>query len=390
MNEGIIKKPLGRKVVIVTNIPTPYRIPLFNKVKDIFEKNMLKLKVIFCTRGYRRRKWNFDHEKFHFEYSILRDPKIVIGEKMINLSGSLFFELIKERPDVIISVGFSVPTLIVWLYCKIFNARFILWSGETPELSIKRKDFIGFRHYFRKKLIKDTKSCIAYGRRAAAYLESLGKPRNKVFIAINTVDTTYYSHEVDKLRLKKEEIKTNMCLPQKNILFVGYLSKRKGVEFVLRAFDLLETQDVGLHIIGDGQYRDTLKNLARRLDLKNVYFWGYKQKNELPLFYAIADVFIFSSLKELWGLTIIEAMTCGLPMLCSNMAGATPDLIHDGLTGFVVNPTEVKEMARILSYLFDKPHIREEVGMRARKFIEENITLDHSAKGFLEAVNSTI
>jgi glycosyltransferase involved in cell wall biosynthesis len=379
-----------KTVMLITNIPTPYRIPLFNEISNLFGKNNLKFKVIFCSETYKRRKWKLDFENIAFEYSILKSLKISVGEWLFNFSLSLVNKLSKEKPDIIISGGFSIPTIMVWLYSRLYRIPFIIWSGETPELSVKRNQFWGVRNLLRKKLVHEAKSCIVYGKKAQSYLESLGKHKNLIFIAINTVDTRYFSERVEMLEARKEEIKMHEGFPGKNVLFVGYLYKRKGVDNLLQSISTLTRDDFALHIVGDGPERIELENLSKRLNLKKVYFWGYKQSSELPFFYSIADLLIFPSFDELWGLTINEAMACGLPVLCSNTSGAAEDLIRNGYNGFLIDPEDVKGMGEMVDSLLGKPEVIKKVGLRARKFIEQNTTLQHSAGGFLAAVKAVL
>jgi len=142
-----------------------------------------------------------------------------------------------------------------------------------------------------------------------------------------------------------------------------------------------------LHIIGDGTERVNLEKLAKALGLdKEVFFWGYKQKEELPLFYSIADVFVFPSLYDIWGLVLVEAMACGLPVICSNLAGVAKDVVQNGLNGFVVAPTDYTKMAKYISLLLGDKALQLKMGRKSKEIIRTKINLEKSAEGFQKAI----
>lgn len=375
------------RVLLITNAPTPYRIPLFNAMDKMFFKNGFALKVLFCASGYARRKWENPLREANFEYSILRSLKIRLDkEAYILLPINLFKFLLKEKPALVISAGFSTATIFVYLFYLITKRPYIIWSGEVEggHQSVIRSSM-------RKILANKASAFVAYGTRAGKYLESLNC-KKPIFYGWNTVDTAYFSRKAKDLKAQKDRIIKEFQLSQDkiHILGVSYLVKRKGFENLLKALETIRknNKNFSLHLIGDGPEREKLEGLVKEFHLNDhVRFWGYNQKEELPKFLAISDIFVFPSFIDIWGLVLNEAMASGLPVVASKYAGATYDLVTDGVNGFVIDPYNIEEMAEKILVLINNPELRKHIGEMARIIIEERFTVEHSAKAFVDAIN---
>lgn len=146
----------------------------------------------------------------------------------------------------------------------------------------------------------------------------------------------------------------------KTILYIGRLERRKGVKYLLQAYELLFKADpnVRLIIAGDGPDREKLELLAEDLHLKNVEFIGYisdEQKHELL---ATADLFCSPAIfGESFGIVLLEAMATGLVTVAGNNSG-----YRDLMTGIgalsIVNPRHSEEFARRLQLLLNEPKLR--------------------------------
>ncbi len=375
------------KILLVTNIPTPYRIPLFNELKEQLERKGLGLKVVFGALGYARRKWAVDMSQCKFEYEVLPSKNLCYSdpEKSSFTYSGLYRVISKENPSVIITNAFSIATTKIWLRSWFKKTDYIIWSG-----AIRRKDksdsFV--RRLQRKVLTKRAIGFIAYGTKAKEYLVSLGAQRDKVKIGINTVDAQFYESECRRLR--------ENLIPsdgQKHLLYVGHLCPRKNVLRVLKVINHLAKlrSDVILDILGDGADRVRLEEYVtenRLIDF--VKFHGFKQKADVALFLAQSDCFLFQTDFDIWGLVLVEAMAAGLPCIASIHAGATHDLIKEGATGFAMDFSETEEVVDKVNWIMDNPELSKEIGQNASRFIAENVSIEKSAMGFVRAITDTL
>ena len=181
------------------------------------------------------------------------------------------------------------------------------------------------------------------------------------------VDMSKFSPDNYDESIKKEHgIKGNF------LLFIGRLRELKGIDYLLGAMPkvVYEFPGVKLLIIGEGEEKENLTAFADKIDLldKNVIFTGAVQNDKLPGYYATADIFIGPSTTEGLGLVFIEAMSCGCPVIASDIP-ALADIIIDGETGFVVPPkNSVKISEKIIALLKDKP-LRDELKEQGRKHV---------------------
>jgi glycosyltransferase involved in cell wall biosynthesis len=163
--------------------------------------------------------------------------------------------------------------------------------------------------------------------------------------------------------------------------FVGRLCPGKGVETLLEAAALLRPRwpDFRLFILGDGpgvnDYVNSLQRLAVSLGLgPNVHFFGYIDHAAAAC--AAFDVQVVCSQAEPFGLVTVEAMAQGLPVAVTN-SGGSPEIVRDGVEGFLVDPGDADALARRLDCLLDSPGLRREMGRRGRERVRRRFTLDH-------------
>lgn len=371
-----------KKVVLITNIPNPYRIPLFNTLNSLLKADGIHLKVIFGAAGYSRRLFTIRNDEMHFDYTTLTSTPATRGndgEKTIFLYQGLGPELRIEKPDLIIVSGFSIATVKVLLHKITHRTPYLIWNGSTEKPG-KRVSILTL---IRQKLLcRFADGFVSYGTRAAQYLQKLGADRKRIFVATNTVDTTFFREETQRLRNTRREQVTVF-------LVIGYLVPRKEMGDLLETVRLvaLKRRDFRVDILGDGTGRNEMENFVSQHHLDSfVKFHGFVQKENLPVWLAQSSALLFQTGYDIWGLVVNEAMAAGVPVLSSPNAGATYDLIRDRENGFVVDFRNHAHAEKILLWVMDHPEDTAEMGKRASEFIQKNASLESAAGRFREAI----
>lgn len=370
-------------VWLVTNIPTPYRIPLFNELRRQMSALGLQLKVIFASTGYSRRRWTIRPEDFAFEYSVLASRPIEMAghESASFLYTGLLRRLRRERPALVIVAGFSPATAKLLVARWLFGVPYVIWSGD---ISIGGSlPASGLRTLFRRILVRGAKGFVAYGNLARQYLVALGAPADRIHVAINTVDTEFFREETARIRRSTKPPEHH------KIICIGDLTVRKRAHLAIEAAGALATRrrDFILYLIGDGPERERLEMRVRELGIEPlVRFEGFRQKQEIPAYLAHASAFLFPTGFDIWGLVLPEAMAAGIPCLSSGYAGATADLIRNGETGYAESFDDPDSIARRLDWLMENPAEATAVGERASRFIREHANLSVSAQGIVQAI----
>jgi glycosyltransferase involved in cell wall biosynthesis len=127
-----------------------------------------------------------------------------------------------------------------------------------------------------------------------------------------------------------------------------------------------------------------MQDFCRRANLEKVYFLGARQYEEMPYFYALADVLVLPTFSDTWGMVINEAFACGVPAVVSDVAGACDDLIVDGETGFAVKPGDAVELADRILQIVNNPVLRLRMSANCRSVIQK-YSAEACAQGLLEA-----
>jgi glycosyltransferase involved in cell wall biosynthesis len=364
---------------------SPYRIPLYNYLHGAKDFNF---RVIALAEKEANREWQVAKEQITFDYHVLPGLHKFIWSREIpiHLNWGLWRSLRRYKPDIVITSGYDA--LAYWeafLYCKLFKKKYILWNGTTPLSVGTIRGLIG---WMKRIVIRGADRYITYGTKAAEYLEYMGAPRKRIHVGVNTVDMDWYRRGCHTIREGNSFKAERSKYPPVMLLYVGRLAKCKNVGRLLKAVGKLQDPDLGLFIVGSGPQEEELKEFCQLYGLHNIYFEGFNQQPELPQYYAMADVLVLPSVREVWGLVVNEALATGSYVLCSDRAGAAYDLIKEGWNGKIFDPYNVNHLAELIQET--KEQI-EEVHTR-REAISEHacreFSIERSAKAFLDAIKS--
>jgi glycosyltransferase involved in cell wall biosynthesis len=364
-----------RTLVVVTNIPTPYRVPLFEALADALPEAGWRLHVVFGSRGNGRRLWGAPGGRFPHEFLHARNLRLG-RERILNTYAGLTAALARLEPHGIVCTGYSAGTVAATRYARKADVPVAIWSGTVPG-PVERE---WWRLLLRRWLVRKSDGFLAYGTAARDYLLSLGADPGRIHIAWNTVDTSrFLSLPVAKGPLPSQTLR---------LLTVGYLEPRKRVDLALRAVAAAARRrlDVQLEVVGEGSERPALERLAGDLGIAGrVRFLGNLDYHAVAARYEAAHVFLFPTEHDVWGLVLVEAMAAGKACLASVRAGATRDLVVDGVTGYAVDFERTETVVGRLAAL-RRPGRIEEMGEAARARVREGFTLEHSGAGWRELV----
>jgi glycosyltransferase involved in cell wall biosynthesis len=259
------------------------------------------------------------------------------------------------------------------------------WKGEAEairgepytRLNSNEKFMVSFNwllRFFEERMLERSDRLIAVSDFTRRELLQYYKVKEaKIRVIHNGVDVDKFQPVADK-RKAKEELGFNP--DDKAILSVGRLYARKGL------FTLIESmvpvtrkfRNAKFIIAGKGLSDEMRKlvNYATKLGVKdNIVFTGYFPDKKLPRLYQAADIFAFSTFYENLPFAVLEALSTGLPVVTTNVGGI-PEMIDSGKDGFLVEPADSRALAdRILHYL-EHPAAASEMGVRARRNIEDN------------------
>ena len=232
----------------------------------------------------------------------------------------------KIRPDAIISAEIGFRTLVALTYSKLRRVPvWVLWGGTRyteAGLGI-------IKGLFRSVVVPLVPRWLSYGLTSTEYLLDLGVPRERVLQMQNCVDESIYQRPTPPyLRVE----------PKPVVLYVGQLIPRKGVELLLEAAAILQREGLifSLVLVGSGINAPQINSKIDELKLQNTQLIQGVTPEMIPAVYRSADLVVYPTLEDVWGLVINEALWSGVPVLASVHAGAsrellTPDHVFDPL-----------------------------------------------------------
>jgi len=190
-------------------------------------------------------------------------------------------------------------------------------------------------------------------------------------LVYNAVETDFFNPGVDGKAIREKHELGDRPI----VLFVGGLEPRKGLEYLLMAIALVQKKipEVQLIVVGKGAFTShpgekTFFNvLIKRLDLEDNVEFVYNIKDvELAKYYAACDVFALPSRMEGWGLSLMEAMATGKPVVSTNVGGI-PELVENKVNGYLCNPGDVTTLSKKIIYLLKNEDVAKEMGKMGLK-----------------------
>lgn len=197
------------------------------------------------------------------------------------------------------------------------------------------------------------------------------KLKIQAYLSYNGVETDLFNPKVDGTSIKEKHELDDRPV----VLFVGGLEPRKGLEYLLFAMEhiKLKIPNARLIVIGKGAFSSyrgecTFFNvLIKRLGIEDsVSFVFDVDDDELPKYYAACDVFALPSRMEGWGLSLMEAMATGKPVVATKVGGI-PELVDDKVNGYLCNPGDVTVLAKNIVFLLKHRDIAQKMGEAGQK-----------------------
>jgi len=357
------------KLVILTEIIAPYRIPVFNAFADI---EGIDLHVIFLAETDPFvREWLVYKEEIEFSYEVLASYRRRWRNRNILLNRGMYAALRKASPDIILCGGYNY--LASWqalLWAGRNQVPFLLWA-ESNAKDFRRKTWVV--ESLKTRFFSKCDAFVVPGKASLQYLKSFGVATEKIFTAPNAVDNGFFSQMSANVCNNSAKWRKDFDLPGRFFLFVGRIVPEKGVFDLLNAYRRLDPElrrEFGLIFVGDGVARPELSRLAADLTPGCVKFPGFVQRENLAAYYALAEALVFPTHAEVWGLVVNEGMACGLPIVCTEVTGCAADLVEEGWNGRVLPPRDIKGLTQALEDLVRCPEATRVMGENSKRRIQ--------------------
>ncbi|MEC4985597.1 MAG: glycosyltransferase family 4 protein [Oscillatoria sp. PMC 1076.18] len=305
------------------------------------------------------------------------------SRRLMILSPGIINYLLKFKPDVVLAQAYSLWTLLAFLFKPIGKWKLIIiWDGSSPNTDFTDS---GVRSFFRKWISQSADAFISNSEGGKKYLvEGLGAAADLVY------KKTYLVPDVQTLQQNSAQAEVEKLTQKRPIfLYVGRITPRKGINSLIEACSMLKQQgyeDYSLVVIGKGEQREELEAIIEERGLSEVVTWlGFVEYGKLGAYFAQADVFVFPTLEDIWGMVPLEAMVFGKPVLCSKWAGAA-EMVVSGENGYIFDPYQPEELAQFMGQFLQNPELSAQMGKKSSELIAKT-TPKTAADDFVEVIS---
>lgn len=306
-----------------------------------------KIKIIHLYNGEPNRETFLNDLRNHQYLKVLMEGikaiNILIKKKLL-----LVDYIIKSDAKIIVSTRYEFSRLL----SKYGNDETIKIAQEHHHhnndkkyINVLKRDYMNIDYLFAltSTLKKDYEKFLVNNK------------KTKVVLVPNMVDKI--SNEVAYLSLK-------------NLIYVGRFHIGKRVDEIIEIFSKIKNKDSKLFLIGDGEERDKLQNLAKELNVSDrVVFTGYLEKNEIANYLLKSSIFLMTSVSEGLPMVLLEAMNYGVPCIAYETDSGVEDIINDQKNGYVVKNRNENEFIMDINKLLSNDKLRKHMGVEAKKTV---------------------
>ena len=363
-----------KHVVIITNIPAPYRVDFF----DYLQKTQkdYRFTIVYSSKNEDNRSWEIDQTKMN--HCVFLESKTIKIKKRydtryIHIPWGVAKVLEELKPDVVVGSEYNPTILQAVVYCKRKKIPYVSWTDGTL---FSERNFGRVQLFSRKFVVSKADAFIGSSTKSKEAQIYYGADEKKCHISYLAVDVEKYIQKPQGKGTGK-------------ILCVGSLIERKGVDLLFNALALVESK-FELYLAGGGDEKENLLKLAKELKIENqVHFLGQLSREELLKHYADSDLFVLPTREDCFALVILEAMCSELPIVCSKYADGAYDLIEEGKNGFVEDPYDAKAFADKMDRLLKDRALRETMREQSKEVLEK-FRFANISKGYMAAIEESM
>jgi glycosyltransferase involved in cell wall biosynthesis len=341
------------RVALLTNALTAYMLPVY---RDLAATPGWRLRLLLSTQtephwgdawlqAYEEGLSSLDVElvrSLRFERRQLVERSSGVEQSVsVHLPWGTLSALRRFRPDIVVSAELGARSLLAAAWARWNRVPLVLWSYPSR---VSGEVTSSARQGMRRRLLARADALIGMGVQAREALRGLGVPDERIFDAPSSHDAPGFERALSGMEplVARHALRGAARARERVALVAGRLVPVKGILPLLAAWARLPESLRArwtLCFVGDGPLAHAVRD-AQRARPGEIALLPGLPASEMPADLAAADLHIFASLGDTWGIVVNEALACGVPVLCSRLAGCADDLIEPGRNGWLFDPTD--------------------------------------------------
>jgi len=393
------------KVAHLVSHPVQYFAPLYRRLS---QEPQIDLTVFYCSRqglesyvdpGFQQMlAWDvplLEGYRYTFLSNVRRNGRVNGFASLIN--PGIVRELLAGRFDAIWIHGYNYITHLL-----AFAAASV---SRTPVLYRTESSLVHDRYFqrtlpvrllkplFLRTLFRGVDGFLSIGTLNSEFYLAYGAEPSRIFHVPYTVDNRYFVEAVASIAPERERMRAELGIGPDDIVFLfpAKLTPEKAPLELVRAYERVGSDRKALLFVGDGELRAQAEFFVSARGLRGVHFLGFVNQSRLPSVYAMSDVLVRTdgAFKGDWGLTVNEAMACGLAILSNDAVGAAVDLVTHGENGLIFRFRDTEDLAAAMRRLVDDPALCRRMGNRSREIIS-TWSYEQCVAGILQALRTVV
>jgi glycosyltransferase involved in cell wall biosynthesis len=331
-------------LVVLTNIPTPYRTAFFDALAEEAACAGKRFHVLYCAKTEPGRHWPYEPAKMKHAHTVLRGFHPSLTGIHAHLNPGVLAELNLLKPDTLLIAGsWNTPTMLT-AGLNIYSPapRRFFWSEGHADAALHKSGLIA---WLRRRVYRTFDGFAVPNSKSAEWaIAQAGSPRPIVTLP-NAINAAFFKRPSGDAR---SQARAKLGLPEKGrvLVQVSALTERKGVLPLAKSFlglSVVERAEARLLFVGEGEQRSALENLAAS-SAGTIRVFGQLPPEEVRQALWASDAFVLNTRLDPNPLSAIEASAAGLPIVMSVASGNIREVVELPNTGFVIrdpaNPSE--------------------------------------------------
>lgn len=310
-----------------------------------------------------------------------------------SLMRSMWSTLNRLDPQALAICGFGQAEMLTALVWARFRQRMAVLMMDSKYDDYPRR---AVKEGIKKVILSLFDAAFVSGTASKQYAQFLGMPPERILTGYDAVDNEFFSRQAEVARDNALRLREQYDLPENFFLCVSRFVEGKGKNLsrLLEAYARY-AHSVGNHawslvLCGSGPLESRLQQETEQWGIQGmVRFAGFRQVDELPIFYGLANCLIIPSLGDTWSLVVNEAMAAGLPVLVSRACGCALDLVQEGDNGYTFDPYDVESMIQLIQKMASGHVNLKVMGEYSRRIIH-NWSLETYSRNLLMAVKAAM
>jgi glycosyltransferase involved in cell wall biosynthesis len=334
-------------LVVLTNIPTPYRTALFDALAEAAAQAGKRFHVLYCAKTEPGRHWPYDPAKMRHAHTVLRGFHPSFGGVHAHLNPGVLAELNRLKPDVLLLAGaWNTPTmLIAGLNIYAPHPRRFFWSEGHADAALHKRGLIAWA---RRRIYRTFDGFAVPNAKSAEWALAQAGGTRPIVELPNAIDARFFARPSVGVRAEARRA-LGLGGEGRVLVQVSALTDRKGVLELAKVFlslPSIDRRDARLLFVGEGERRAELEALAGASS-GAVRVLGQLPPEEVRRVLWAADAFVLNTKLDPNPLSAIEAAAAGLPVVMSAAAGNVREVVEASDTGFVIrDPLDPVEALR--------------------------------------------